>query len=199
MFFLTKISDVIPIQPEAFSRPTEKALENEINIKYANRVIHKVGLCISLYDINSIGDSLVRPGDGAAYIKTEFRMIVFRPFVGEVLVGWVSSCSEEGLRVKMEFFNDIHIPRSLLFEDCVFIPTEQAWVWRVPGETEGEHTDLYIDTNEKIRFRVEKEVFTDIHPQGPGERPEDERTRPPYAIIGSCQADGMGLVSWWEG
>lgn len=44
---------------------------------------------------------------------------MFRPFVGEVLVGWVSSCTEEGLNVKMEFFDDIHIPKHLLFESCV--------------------------------------------------------------------------------
>lgn len=48
-----------------------------------------------------------------------FRLVVFRPFVGEVLVGWVSSCTEEGLNVKMEFFDDIHIPKHLLFESCV--------------------------------------------------------------------------------
>ncbi|ANB13754.1 DNA-directed RNA polymerase III subunit RPC25 [Sugiyamaella lignohabitans] len=121
-------------------------------------------------------------------------MIVFRPFVGEILVGWVSSCTEEGINVKMEFFDDIHIPKSLLFEECSFVPREQAWLWKT------EESELYIDTNEKIRFRVEQEIFSNQPPKRPGVEEEEQvhNQVPPYSIIGSCQTDGMGLVSWWE-
>lgn len=192
MFVLTKITDIIPIQPAEFSRPTEEALENVINTKYANRVIHNTGLCICLYDIESIGDGMIKPGDGASYIKTVFRMVVFRPFVGEILVGWISSCTEEGLNIKMEFFNDIHVPKALLFEECTFIAKEQAWIWNVDEETK-----LYLDQNEKIRFRVEQEIFTEQIPLKPGEESHESRKQPPYVILGSCQADGMGLVAWW--
>uniref|UniRef100_A0A060TCC8 DNA-directed RNA polymerase subunit n=1 Tax=Blastobotrys adeninivorans TaxID=409370 RepID=A0A060TCC8_BLAAD len=200
MFFLSKISDLIRIDPESFGKSTERAVEDEIHARFANKVIHNAGLCVCLYDIESIGDGMVKHGDGASFVKVVFRMVMFRPFVGEILVGWVSSCTEEGLKVKMEFFNDIHIPKSLLFDNCVFIPTEQAWVWRIPND-DGTNTDLYIDTNEKIRFRVEQELFTEQHPKGPtledGEAAATQNQTPPYAIIGSCQADGMGLVSWW--
>jgi len=53
------------------------------------------------------------------FFTATFRLVVFRPFVGEILIGWVSSCTEEGLNVKMEFFDDIFIPKHLLFESCV--------------------------------------------------------------------------------
>lgn len=97
----------------------------------------------------------------------------------------------------MEFFEDIHIPKELLFESCKFVPGEQAWVWK-----NGEF-DFYIDTNEKIRFRVEQEIFTQQHPRKPSNNPVEEEMAaanqiPPYSILGSCQADGMGLISWWD-
>jgi DNA-directed RNA polymerase III subunit RPC8 len=38
-----------------------------------------------------------------------FRLIVFRPFIGEVLSGKVLSQSPLGIRVSMGFFDDITI------------------------------------------------------------------------------------------
>jgi DNA-directed RNA polymerase III subunit RPC8 len=193
MFNLTTIEDVIRIEPSQFGIPTEKVLQQEINRKYANRVLHNIGLCICIYDIESHGDGLIKPGDGAVYVQTKFRIIVFRPFVGEILVGWVSSCTSDGLNVRMEFFDDIYIPRSMLFETCEFVAAEQAWIWKTPSH------DFYIDTNEKIRFRVEQEHFVEQHPKGPKDIENDSANQiAPYTIVGSCQIDGMGLVSWWE-
>lgn len=97
MFVLTKISDTTRLEPSTFVVDSEKAIVNEINAKYANKVIHNVGLCVCLRDIESIGDGLIKHGDGSAYVNTIFRMIVFRPFVGEILTGWISSCTEHGL------------------------------------------------------------------------------------------------------
>lgn len=93
----------------------------------------------------------------------------------------------------MEFFDDIHIPKSLLFESCVFIAREQAWVWKNGDD------DFYIDTNEKIRFRVEQEIFTQQRPKKPsGIEEEVVHQVPSYSLLGSCQTDGMGLVTWWD-
>lgn len=196
MFNLTSIEDIIRIEPSQFGKPVEKVLELEINRKYANRVVHNIGLCVCAYDIESHGDGLIKPGDGAVYVKTKFRIIVFRPFVGEVLVGWVSSCTEEGINVRTEFFDDIYIPKSLLFEKCEFVAGEKgenAWIWKTSDY------DLYIDINEKIRFRVEQEHFVEQHPRGPKQTEEELAScTAPYTIVGSCQIDGMGLVSWWE-
>lgn len=63
---------------------------------------------------------MTKNGDGGVFIKCRsslcthilpniqkltiaigtFRLVVFRPFVGEILIGWVSSCTEEGLNSK---------------------------------------------------------------------------------------------------
>jgi DNA-directed RNA polymerase subunit E'/Rpb7 len=36
----------------------------------------------------------VYPNDGAAYFKARFRLVIFRPFVGEVLVGTLTACTK---------------------------------------------------------------------------------------------------------
>ena len=38
--------------------------------------------------------------------------MVFRPFINEVIIGRVRSCSADGIRVSLDFFDDIFIPKS---------------------------------------------------------------------------------------
>lgn len=63
-----------------------------------------MGLCIALHDILSMEDSFIFPGDGAAHTKVRFRYVVFRPFMEEVLVGKIRSCSPEGVHGKLGDF-----------------------------------------------------------------------------------------------
>src|ERR1700683_156975 len=46
----------------------------------------------------------------------EFRLIVFRPFKHEVMLGRISSATEHGIRVRTQFFDQIFIPSSNLPE-----------------------------------------------------------------------------------
>lgn len=56
-----------------------------------------VGLCIALYDIIEIKDSVILPGDGSSYTEVRFRYIVFRPFIDELIIGKIKSCSSDGV------------------------------------------------------------------------------------------------------
>lgn len=198
MFQLSVISDLIRIPPNLFHLPIRAAAISELHKKYANKVVPKLGLIICIWDMQEIQDGLLKPGDGASYVNARFRCIVWKPFIGEILQGWIESCTAEGIKVKMDFFNDIFIPKNYLFENSSFSADDNAWIWSPDDETQ-----LYLDVNEKISFRVEEEVFTNVKPKGPANATdeEDEKTNdgpPPYAIVASCQTDGMGCVSWWE-
>lgn len=64
----------------------------------------------------------------------DFRMIVFRPFKGEIINATVKLCTPDGIQcessrpfcgfarsplaVTTEFFQDIYVPKTMLFEDC---------------------------------------------------------------------------------
>ncbi len=198
MFVLSRLSDLIRIPPDQFNRKPKKAIIGELNKKYANKVVNNLGLVICVWDLIKVDDGLLKPGDGASFIKCEVRVVVFRPFVGEILTGWIEKCTPEGIKVKMEFFNDVFIPKALLFEGSEFSLNDNAWIWDADG------TKLYLDVNEMIRFRVEEEIFVNVKPKGPNlenEEPTQEELedrKPSYAILGSCQTDGMGCVSWWD-
>merc|ERR1712168_1515802 len=120
MFELVTMKDDVKIEPHNFGDAIETAVEKELNRKLANKVYHNHGLCIILYDILEIGDSLILPGDGACYTFVKFRFVMFRPFLNEVLIGKVRSCTAEGLRVSVDFFDDIFVPKSNILMDNEF-------------------------------------------------------------------------------
>jgi DNA-directed RNA polymerase III subunit RPC8 len=69
IFFQTKIADLVQITPEDFDKEASQAIEDNINQKYANRVIQKIGLCICLYDLLSASEGLIGHGTGLVNVN----------------------------------------------------------------------------------------------------------------------------------
>jgi DNA-directed RNA polymerase III subunit RPC8 len=62
-----------------------------------------------VYDILKIEGGLIHPGDGGPHFQAEFRLVVFKPFVGEVMTARLTRSSLEGLYLSTGFFDDILI------------------------------------------------------------------------------------------
>ncbi|XP_063984849.1 DNA-directed RNA polymerase III subunit RPC8 isoform X1 [Diachasmimorpha longicaudata] len=200
--FFTKLKDVVKIPPWKFKRKFNDAITDELNRKLANKVYLNVGLCIALHDILKIEESFIFPGDGSSHTKVSFRFIVFRPFMEEILIGKIRSCSPEGVHVTLGFFEDIIIPPHKLQYPSRFDQAEQAWVWEY-DTGDGERHDLFMDANEIIRFRVVKEEFVETLPSVPtiaGENSETSENKivSPYTLGAAIDEAGLGLISWWE-
>ncbi|KAI9358020.1 RNA polymerase III subunit Rpc25-domain-containing protein [Pilaira anomala] len=205
MFILSEIEDTVKIVPNDFKKEDSGAITDVLNEKYANKVVQEVGLCICVHDILHTSEGFILYGDGCSYVK----VVVFRPFVGEILTGKIKSCSPSGVRVSMGFFDDILIPGGALQPGSKFDPAEQVWVWNYEGEK------MFMDIEESIRFRVLREQFTDATPTNhlpaaaPGRRQSvadvsasndlagNSTKIPPYSITCAISEDGLGLLSWW--
>ncbi|OKL56963.1 hypothetical protein UA08_07805 [Talaromyces atroroseus] len=217
MFILPQstISDLVQITPEDFSKFSVVAIEDNINEKYANKVrmisspfqkigivlgltvfskvIQKIGLCIGFYDLLQSSDGLIGHGTGLVNVNVTFRLLVFRPFKGEVILGKILSQDEDGIKIGLEFFEDIFVPKELLFEPSRYDIAENIWVWENDGQP------FFYDVNEIVRFRVEAEEWHDQRPTKPeqadGQTQSDYKA--PYTIQASMVDSGMGLISWW--
>ncbi|KAK2758609.1 DNA-directed RNA polymerase III subunit rpc25 [Arachnomyces sp. PD_36] len=190
----TTISDLVQISPEDFSKYSAVAIEDNLNEKYANKVIQKVGLCIAFYDLLESSDGLIGHGTGLVNVNVKFRMIVFRPFKGEIIIGKITSGTEHGIKIGVEFYNDILVPGDLLFEGARFDYTDQLWTWQ-----NDQGMSYFFDIGETVRFRVETENWHDQIPNAPDQADfaVSER-KPPYSIIGSMQMAGLGPILWWS-
>ncbi|KAH6943460.1 hypothetical protein HPB50_021692 [Hyalomma asiaticum] len=168
MFVISEMSDSIRVPPWLFRVSPNEAIVEQLNRRLANKVVINVGLCIALYDITKIEDSRILPGDGSFHTTVQFRYVVFRPFMDEVLVGKIRSSSQEGIYVSMGFFEDI-----LITPDGMQHPTR---FFRVVAEQ-------FVDT-------------TPGGPETT-ELPDAEERHVPYSLTASISESGLGLLKWW--
>ncbi|ODA80411.1 hypothetical protein RJ55_03369 [Drechmeria coniospora] len=211
MFILTKISDLVQIEPEDFSKHSIVALEDNINAKFSNKVIQKIGLCICLYDILWSSEGLIGHQTGLVNVNgkttdltlppthrsfgsrtpaVEFRMVVFRPFKGEVMLGRIRSSTPAGIHLRTDFFDDIFVPYEELPQGAEY-HSEQLWIWNI------DDSRLFYDIHEMVRFQVVDEEWHDQTPAGPTQA-DDTPPKTPYKIKGSMAREGLGVCLWWD-
>ncbi|KAJ6783415.1 hypothetical protein PWT90_02225 [Aphanocladium album] len=129
----------------------------------------------------------------ANLVQVEFRMIVFRPFKGEVMVGRIRSSTPAGINVRTDFFDDIFVPFEELPAGAEYNHSEQLWIWNLDEEER-----LFYDTHEMVRLQVIDEEWHDQTPIGPTQA-EDSPIKTPYRIKGSMAKEGLGVCLWWDG
>lgn len=126
---------------------------DEIDLKYANKVILGTGLCVSLCDFLDIGDSYVHLAEGAVHYKVIFRLIVFNPAYNELLNSVVTQCVQEGIRASVRFFDNILMPQHVLQSPSKFDKTTNTWIWTYADEEEEEDEG---GRKKKIKMMEEK-------------------------------------------
>lgn len=99
-----------------------------------------VGLVICPYGpAMEIGDGILVPGDGGAHHQVLFQVVVFKPFIDEILVGTVTESKEEGVMVSVGgFFTHVFIPAYWMLNPSTFDEGSGLWVW-TPNYDEEEH------------------------------------------------------------
>ncbi|XP_052169999.1 uncharacterized protein LOC127786562 isoform X2 [Diospyros lotus] len=203
MFYLSEIEHTLRLPPSLLDLPLHDAIKGELEGLFLDKVIANLGLCISVYDIRSIDGGFIFPGDGASTYTVRFRLVMFRPFVGEVIVAKLKESDANGLRLSLGFFDDILIPAHLMPNPSHIEPDPEnqkqlKWVW----EFEGANYPIdEIDENvnyPKIPIEQEK-LSTPIEEEKQSNPVKEKQSKPfaPMVITGSLDADGLGPVSWW--
>ncbi|KAM9997535.1 hypothetical protein ACTFIZ_011029 [Dictyostelium cf. discoideum] len=193
MFHLITIEDKVRIAPSQFNNEVQ-TIEDEIEKKYTSKVVLNAGLFVALYDILGTGDSYVHSGDGGAHLMVRFRMVVFKPFKGEVLEGVIKKSSRESIQISLE---------------------ERLWYW------EWNENQLFFEDGGRVRFKIDQVEFNPEISQ-PAPSPKNVNTeamdsyslreykekqienenllkqvKSPLILKVSMREAGLGMVSWW--
>ena len=82
------------ILPQDLGKPTLVAISQALEQVYIDKVIHDLRLVVTLYDVVHIGEGSIFHSEGGVHYKVEFRLVVFRPFQDELLVGRIKQMNE---------------------------------------------------------------------------------------------------------
>ncbi|KAJ7975701.1 DNA-directed RNA polymerase III subunit RPC8 [Quillaja saponaria] len=192
MFYLSRIEHTLRFPPHLLNLPLQEAIHKELEKLFLDKVIAKLGLCISVYDIRSIEGGFIFPNDGAATYTVVFTLVMFRPFVGEIISAQLLKSDADGLQLSVGFFDDIHIPdhnfpKPSRFQVEPGYSDRGRWIWDYNEQS------FDIDNSDEIRFRV----ISVSYPPIPLEQPKESKPFAPMVITGSIDDDGLGPVSWW--
>ena len=96
MFYLIEVEDHVRVEPKHFGLATDKAIEQQLNESYVNSVHKDIGFVITVVNIDEVDNGIIIPGDGAAYYKSKFKLLVWKPELHELVYGTIVEIANFG-------------------------------------------------------------------------------------------------------
>jgi|TARA_Y100000310_G_C20659652_1_gene803995 DNA-directed RNA polymerase subunit E' len=96
MFYLAEVEDHIRVEPKHFGLATKDAVSEQLNESYVNSVTKDLGFVINIIGVEDVGEGIIIPGDGAAYYKSRFKLLVWKPEMHELVFGTVKEITTFG-------------------------------------------------------------------------------------------------------
>ncbi|HEB47082.1 MAG TPA: DNA-directed RNA polymerase [Candidatus Pacearchaeota archaeon] len=114
MFYLTEIEDYIRVEPKLFGLPTIDAVDLQLMETYSDYYDKEFGRIVSVIEVLEVGEGIIIPGDGAAYYKTKFKLLAWKPEMHELVYGIISEIANFGAFINMGVLKGmIHISQTM--------------------------------------------------------------------------------------
>ena len=118
MFYLVEVEDYVRVTPEKFDKPTAEAVQEQLNETYSDFQDRDIGTVVDVLEVLDVADGIIIPSDGAAYYKSRFKMIVFKPELQEIVYGVIDEITNFGAFINLGVVKGmIHISQTM--EDYV--------------------------------------------------------------------------------
>ncbi|MDP4039583.1 MAG: DNA-directed RNA polymerase [Candidatus Pacearchaeota archaeon] len=96
MFYLAEVGDYVRVEPKHFGLATKDAVSEQLNESYVNSVTKDLGFVVSIVGVDDVGEGIIIPGDGAAFYKSKFRVLVWKPELHELVYGTIKEITTFG-------------------------------------------------------------------------------------------------------
>lgn len=101
MYLISRIEDTVRVPPVLFDEPLKDVTFKLLNENYVGKIDKKMGLMVTVKEVEEIGVGRVIMGDGAAYHDVTFKALFFKPELQEIVEGEVIEITEFGAFVRM--------------------------------------------------------------------------------------------------
>ncbi|MFA6022638.1 MAG: DNA-directed RNA polymerase [Candidatus Pacearchaeota archaeon] len=114
MFYLIDVEDFIRVEPRLFGLPTREAVEQQLRETYTNHFDKELGSVIAVAGVDTIEEGIIIPGDGAAYYKSNFKLVVWKPEMQELVYGVITEITNFGAFMNLGSMQGmIHISQTM--------------------------------------------------------------------------------------
>ena len=96
MFYVLDVEDHVRVEPKHFGLPTREAIEEQLNQDYVDHVRKDFGFIIAVLSVDDVEKGVIIPGDGSAYYRTRFKILVWKPELHELVYGTLAEVTNFG-------------------------------------------------------------------------------------------------------
>jgi len=167
MFLLLSIDDKILLNPSELNNNFHLQIENNSNFtknnfplksyneiiytklreKYISKILLDYGIVISIRKFK-IKSNLIVEIEGLINIEYEISLIIFKPQIGDLLIGEIENSDEKKIIVNCGIIK-VKIPCEQLLKPSYFNKKENVWIWSY-----NDVNNFYYDKGQKCRLKV---------------------------------------------
>lgn len=145
MFYEIEAQSHVRVPPSTFGQDTKKSILNQLIEQYNNFISKELGIVIGVSEIDRVDDGILIPGDGAAYYKTKYKLITFKPENQEVIQGNLTEIADFGAFINLGPIDGmIHISQTM--DD--FVSFNKA------GTLTGKESKKVLKVGDRCRARI---------------------------------------------
>lgn len=96
MFYLLEVEDHVRVEPKHFGLPTHEAIERQLNESFVDKVNKELGFVVDVISVDKVEAGVIIPGDGAAFYKSQFKLLSWKPELQELVYGTISDITNFG-------------------------------------------------------------------------------------------------------
>jgi len=101
MFYLAEVEDHIRVEPKHFGLPTKEAIEKQLNESFVDKTTKELGTVISVVSVDSVDNGVIIPGDGAAFYRSVFKLLIWKPELHELCYGTLVEIANFGAFIQI--------------------------------------------------------------------------------------------------
>ena len=96
MFYVAEVEDHVRVEPRHFGLATKDAVAEQLQESYVKTMHKDLGFVISVIGVQNVGEGIIIPGDGAAFYKSRFTVLVWKPELHELIPGTIKEITNFG-------------------------------------------------------------------------------------------------------
>lgn len=157
MYYLDERRDVVRIPPDRLGVKLETAISELAQQQFEGKLVDGQNLTVTIQDVKPLGEGHIIHGDGGVYQEVEYRALLFRPELQEVIEGSVVEIRKFGAFVRFGPLDGlIHV--SQIMDDRVNIDEHNQ-------RLVGVETKRDLKVGYKVRARIVSLSLSEISPR----------------------------------
>ena len=146
MFKILTVKDEVRVPPMKFELELDEAVKQSLQEAVEGKLNPDIGVFLTVTEVLSVGEGKILPEDGAIFYPAEFKVLLYRPELNEVVVGEAVDITEFGVFTRIGPIDGLIHVSQIMDDKLSYDPKNATYV--------GKKTGYRLKEGDLVRARV---------------------------------------------